>query len=103
MKEQDRGGRTTGGDARAEAPLSPGLATVFPPGTILSCSWCEEGLYKVMARATTADLVLDDGTLLHPLNATVPAREVWNPLTCLRCGGRLYKAGQHHTLQGGWQ
>ncbi len=29
-----------------------------PGGTILSCSDCGEGLYKVTVRATTADLVM---------------------------------------------
>ena len=37
------------------------LDTVFPSGTILSCPECGEGLYKVTARSTTEDLVIDDG------------------------------------------
>jgi hypothetical protein len=79
-----------------------GLDTVFPAGTILSCSACEEGLCKVTQRATTADLVLDDGPLLHPLNTMVPPRDVWQALACPQCGGRVYKDGKLYTLQRGW-
>jgi hypothetical protein len=42
--------------------------TVFPAGTLLSCSDCGEGLSQVTPRATTADIVLDEGTILQPLN-----------------------------------
>jgi len=41
---------------------SAGFDTVFPAGTILSCSDCGEGLCKVTTRATTADIVLGDRT-----------------------------------------
>jgi hypothetical protein len=50
------------------------LDIVFPQGTILSCSSCEERLYKITRRATTADLMLDDGTILQPLNQMIPKR-----------------------------
>ena len=56
-------------------------ATVLPAGTILSCPQCEEGLYKVTARASIDDLVLDDGTLLRLLNTTIPQRDVWRCLS----------------------
>lgn len=78
------------------------LDTVFPAGTLLSCPGCGEGLYKVTARATTQDIVLDEGALLTPLNRTIPPRDVWKPLACPFCGGRLLKDGQIHTLQRGW-
>jgi predicted RNA-binding Zn-ribbon protein involved in translation (DUF1610 family) len=78
------------------------LATVFPAGTILSCPACGEGLYKVTQRATMEDLVLDEGTFLAPLNRTIPPREVWTPLACPLCGGRLLKDGRIHTLQRAW-
>jgi hypothetical protein len=78
------------------------LNPIFAPGTIISCPARGEGLYKVTTRATTEDVVLDDGTLLVPLNRTIPARNVWAPLACSFCGGRLLKDGQLHTLQHGW-
>ena len=78
------------------------LDTEFPAGTILSCPTCGEGLYKTTTRVTTKDLVLDDVTILVPLNRTVPARDDWAPLACPLCGGRLLKDGQIHTLQQGW-
>ena len=52
------------------------LDSVFPSGTILSCPGCGEGLYKITARSITKDLVMDDGTLLIPLNSTIPPRHV---------------------------
>ena len=64
---------------------------------------CEEGLYKVTARASIEDLVLDDGTLLQPLNATIPKRDALRALACPRCGGRYHKDGKLHTVQHGWQ
>ncbi len=78
------------------------LNAVFPAGTILSCPGCGEGLYKVTSRSTTADLVMDGGTLLIPLNSTIPPRDAWASLSCPFCGGRLLKDGQIHTLQRGW-
>ena len=87
--------------AREEIPRKV-LDTVFPAGTIISCPCCGEGLYKTTTRVTTEDLVLDDGTLLTPLNRTIPARDAWAPLACPFCGGRLLKDGQIHTLQHGW-
>lgn len=78
------------------------LDTIFPAGTIISCPRCGEGLYKVRARSTTEELVLDDGALLLPLNSTIPPRNAWTSLSCPRCGGRLFKNGNIHTLQHGW-
>jgi hypothetical protein len=75
----------------------------FPAGTIVSCPACGEGLYKLTARATLTDLVLDDGTLLTPLNPTIPRLRVWQDLACPHCGGRYYRDGQLYTLQYGWR
>jgi hypothetical protein len=66
------------------------LDAVFCMGTILSCPGCDEGLYKVTARSTTKDLVLDEGTLLVPLNRTIPSRDVWKSLSCSFCRARCY-------------
>jgi len=74
----------------------------FPAGTILSCPECGEGLYKVTARSTPKDLVLDEGILLIPLNRTIPSRDAWASLSCPFCDGRLLKDGRIHTLQQGW-
>jgi hypothetical protein len=79
------------------------FSPVLPAGTILSCPQCEEGLYKVTARASIDDLVLDDGVLLLPLNTTIPKRDAGRALACPRCGGRYHKDGKFHTLQAGWQ
>ncbi|MEK7201875.1 MAG: hypothetical protein AAB737_04545 [Patescibacteria group bacterium] len=78
------------------------LDAVFSSGTIISCPSCGEGLYKVVARCTTEDVVLDDGTRLIPLNQTVPPRAVWTSLSCPKCGARLFKDGRIHTFQYGW-
>ncbi len=78
------------------------LDTLFPAGTIISCPQCGEGLYKVATQCSLQDLVLDDGTLLVPLNRSIPARDVWAPLACPFCGGRLFKDGRIHTFQHGW-
>ncbi len=78
------------------------LDSVFPSGTILSCPESGEGLYKVTARSTTEDLVMDDGSILVPLNLTFPPRDAWKALACPLCGGRLLKDGQIRTLQRGW-
>jgi ribosomal protein L33 len=86
-----------------EKTRSAAFDTVFPTGTILSCADCGEGLYKVTTRATTADLVLDDGTILQPLNTTIPPRDAWKSLACVKCGGRVYTGGKMHTVQEGWQ
>jgi hypothetical protein len=87
--------------AREETPRNA-LDAEFPAGTIVSCPVCGEGLYKTTTRVTTADLVLDDGTLLTPLNHIVPPRYTWASLACPLCGGRLLRDGQIHTLQQGW-
>src|SRR5215475_8406582 len=73
--------------------------TIFSAGTILSCPSCGEGLYKVSRRATTADLVLDEGTFLLPLNRDIPTRSACSTLACPWCGARLFNGGQLHTLQ----
>jgi uncharacterized protein YbaR (Trm112 family) len=88
--------------AREETPRTA-LDVEFPAGTIVACPECGEGLYKTTTRVTTADLVLDDGTLLTPLNRTIPARDAWAPLACPLCRGRLLKDGQIHTVQQGWK
>jgi hypothetical protein len=77
-------------------------SAMFPAGTILSCPQCEEGLYKITTRASVHDIVLDDGTILQPLNATLPEREAWKALACPQCGGWCYKDGKLHTVQRGW-
>jgi hypothetical protein len=46
---------------------------------------------------------MDDGSLLVPLNRTVPSRDAWTALSCPFCGGRLFTNGQLHTLQYGWR
>jgi hypothetical protein len=86
-----------------ETPRSKALETSFAAGTILSCPCCGEGLYKLTARATIMDLVLDDGAFLAPLNGTILPRDVWKSLVCPLCGGRLLNNGQIHTLQWGWR
>jgi hypothetical protein len=90
------------GDEEAQATTgapAPGLAA----GTILACPRCGEGLYTVAASASVEDLVLDDGTLLQPLNITIPKREAWRAFACPRCGGQYYKERKFYTRQGGWQ
>ena len=86
----------------SEESQGTALAPVFPAGTIVSCPACGEGLYKVTTRATTVDIVLDDGSLLVPLNHTILARTAWTSLACPCCGARLLRAGRLHTLQRGW-
>jgi hypothetical protein len=88
--------------AREETPPNA-LDAEFPAGTIVACPECGEGLYKTTTRVTTADLVLDDGTLLTPLNRSIPAKDVWAPLACPFCGGRLLNDGRIYTLQQGWR
>jgi hypothetical protein len=39
--------------------------TIFPAGTILDCSQCGEGLYKVTQEVSTAGIVLDEGACPH--------------------------------------
>ena len=81
------------------------LDTPFRPGTILSCPNpdCGHGLYKVLAPCTTADLVMDKGQLLRPLNRTIPPRDAWQALVCVFCGARVFQGGRIHTFQEGWQ
>lgn len=102
MMDHERVLREIGRRMAREERRIAGLDTVFPAGTILSCADCGEGLYKVTARATLADVILDGGTLLQPLNTTIPPRDVWTSLACVHCGSRIYKDGRIHTLQNGW-
>ncbi len=78
--------------------------TLFLAGTILSCPTpsCGYGLYTVTLDTTTSDLVMDDGTLLSPLNDSILPRSAWAPLVCQFCCADLYKDGQVHTFQYGW-
>jgi len=103
MTEQEHALREIGRRMAKEERRIAGFNTVFPAGTILSCADCGEGLYKVTHRATTADIVLDEGTILQPLNTTIPPRDAWKSLACVKCGGRVYKAGKMHTVQEGWK
>lgn len=81
------------------------LDTEFSEGTILSCpkTDCGQGLYKIMERCTTADLVMDEGQFLSPLNRTIPPRGAWQGLSCVFCGSRVFQGGQIHTFQHGWR
>ena len=103
MTEHEQVLREIGGRMAMEETRIVGFDTIFPQGTILSCADCGEGLYKVTTRATTADIVLDDGTILQPLNIMIPPRDAWKSLACVRCGGRVYKSGKVHTVQDGWK
>lgn len=103
MTEQEHAVREIGRRMAKEQTRSAGFDTVFPAGTILSCADCGEGLYKVTTRASTADIVLDDGTILQPLNTTIPPQGAWKSLACMKCGGRVYKDGKLHTVQEGWK
>jgi hypothetical protein len=103
MTDQEHAVREIGRRMVKEETRITGFDTVFPAGTILSYADCGEGLYKVAQRATTADIVLDDGTMLQPLNITIPPHGAWKSLACMKCGGRVYKAGKLHTVQEGWQ
>jgi hypothetical protein len=77
--------------------------TILPAGPILDCPECGEGLYKVTQETSTAGIVLDDGTVVVPLNQSISARDAWKPLACPLCGGRLLKDGKIHTFQDGWR
>jgi hypothetical protein len=103
MTDQEHAVREIGHRMAKEETRSAGFDTVFPAGIILSCADCGEGLYKVTTRATTADIVLDDGTILQPLNTTIPPHAAWKSLACMKCGGKVYKGGKVHTVQEGWQ
>ena len=103
MTDREMAVREIGGRMAKEETKSANFDIVFLAGTILSCADCGEGLYKVTQRATTADLVLDDGTMLKPLNTMIPSHDAWKTLACMKCGGRVYKAGKIHTVQDGWK
>ena len=49
---------------------------LYPTSTIIACpnESCGVGLYKVVAPASFADLVLFDDIKLAPLNDTIPQR-----------------------------
>jgi hypothetical protein len=83
--------------------MNKALDAVFALGTLLSCPSRGEGLYKLVKQRTTEDVVLDDGTLLVPLNRTIPPRNAWMSLACPLCGERLFKEGRLHSLQQGWR
>jgi hypothetical protein len=70
--------------------------TVLPAGTIFCCPACGEGLSRTTTALTIQDIVLDEGTLLVPLNHTMPSREGWALLACPFCGTRLVKDGTIH-------
>jgi hypothetical protein len=78
---------------------SAALDIVLPAGTVVACPRCGEGLYKTTTRLTTADLVQDDGTLLTPLNPSIPQRYSWAPLDCPLCYAWLLQDGRICTLQ----
>ena len=103
MTEQAHALREIGRRMAKEDVRKDCFDTVFPAGTILSCSDCGEGLYKVTTCTTTADIVLDDGTILKPLNTTIPPRDAWQSQACVKCGGRVDKEGKIHTVQEGWK
>lgn len=97
--------RTVLHDPESLPPPPTLLDTAFPAGTILSCpaTSCGQGLYKVTVRATTAEIVLDEGLILCPLNTAIPPRSAWQVLSCVFCGRRVFRGGQLHTFQQGWQ
>lgn len=69
-----------------ETATMAALDTVILPGTIISYSDCGAGLYKVSPRATTEDIVCDDGSLLVPLNTTIPSGTLGTRLRILCVG-----------------
>jgi len=87
---------------RREGPPRTTVDTVLPAGTIFCCPTCGEGLSTTTTALTVQDIVLDEGTLLVPLNHTIPSREGWAPLACPFCGAQLVKDGQIHTSPQGW-
>jgi hypothetical protein len=52
--------------------------------------------------ASFGEIVTNDGVLLLPVNAAIPARKVWDPLACPLCGAALVHDGQLHTAARGW-
>ena len=84
MTEQEHTVREIGHRMVKEETWIAGFDTAFRAGTLLFCADCGEGLYKVTTRATTADLVMDDGTILQPLNTMIPPRNAWKSLACIR-------------------
>jgi hypothetical protein len=78
--------------------------TVYPAGTILSCPAlsCGARVYRLRTAASFGEIVTNDGVLLQPVNAAIPARKVWDPLACPLCGTALVHDGQLHTAESGW-
>jgi predicted RNA-binding Zn-ribbon protein involved in translation (DUF1610 family) len=88
---------------RREGLPRTAVDTVLPAGTIFCCPTCGEGLSTTTTALTVQDIVLDEGTLLVPLNRSVPPRYAWVSLACPFCGGRLLNDGRIYTLQQGWR
>ena len=94
MTEQEQAVREIGRRMVKEETRSAGFDTVFPAGTILTCADCGKGLHKVTQRATTADIVLYNGTILKPLNTTSPSHDAWKSLACIKCGDESTRVGR---------
>jgi len=77
---------------------------VYPAGTIVSCPAlpCGARLYRLRLAASFGEVVTNDGVLLVPINTTIPARKVWDPLACPLCGTAVVHDGQLHTAERGW-
>ena len=77
--------------------------TVYPAGTILSgpALACGARVYRLRTAAAFGEVVTNEGVLLQPVNAAIPARKVWDPLACPLCGTALVCDGQLHTAEHG--
>ena len=75
---------------------------LYPCGTIIACSACGGGLYKMIAPAPTAEIILAEGSVLIRLNRTIPKRNVRDPFVCPLCNQNPWEGNQVHTLQHGW-
>jgi len=91
-----------GQGSHREGPPRTAIDTILPAGTIFCCPTCGAGLSTTTTALTIQDIVLDEGTLLVPLNHTMPSREIWAPLACPFCGAQLVKDGKIHTSHQGW-
>src|SRR5262249_55039167 len=83
-------GRTRDGKSAA-------LDMMLPAGTIVACPVCGEESYRTTTRITATDLIHDDGTLLPPLNPTIPPHSPWAELSCPFCSGSLLTDSRLHT------